>query len=591
MDSYPNTTGPRDSLLSSSSASSSSASTPSVVSSGQHLNSYHPLLSTRSSDIRIQDAILEFPIVASIIVPQCDLDARGRAIALLRNVMRAANPALNFLLEFQRANAAETSNNQYGPAFVQRQMNTMLDHYRALSTFIETVNEDDSLFRFWLFHYQYQLEVQVAKKYGRSTLAHLRTPTRLSPLGPNYSTNSIAHMSLIALYSSLRETRDALSDLGNQKSGAVCIVFWSEWDRNYQRLAEILSCSLMISKSSSNSLGQPATTASDCNQQQPDVSDSSVGIELLERTQKGRIFQPSGTAALYVNRRKNSLAVRPNGLADPVTARLGQHASAHRLEAWLPDLLDCPTAEGSRCEPQDVAHKLYAPIENSIRDEKLTIHESQQLTSTSSSNSSAWPLRLQGPPPSDQMIASTAALINESELDGVMKPYASASEPTTTIPDDPYKDQPGVRRFKNGKIVKSSLKQLNKALKEKRQAERQAEKQAEKEHNQKKKAEKNQEKLAKNKPPNPSATSLQNQQQQSNQQHEQPNQQHPQSNQQHQYQQHQQQLEQQQPLSPTLPDPYLDEVGRSRPSHLRQCIRFLEDLEHDSAGIPIDRSQ
>ncbi|KAF5098238.1 hypothetical protein D0Z00_002118 [Geotrichum galactomycetum] len=220
------------------------ASMSAAVSSGVRLDIYHPTLNTGISDIRIQDAVLEYPIVRALIVPECDLEARRRCIGLISNVIKAANPVLHFVLLQQKQNV------------------DVVEHYNILAQFLSTVPTKESLVRFWFMHYMEEVRNEVIKVYGHAD------KLKPSPAPCNAAATAIAKISLTALYAKIRRSRDVLQDLADRVQGAVCIVFWESWDGIYQELAEI------------------------------------VGDHAMETADKGRIFRASGTAAIYINRRR-----------------------------------------------------------------------------------------------------------------------------------------------------------------------------------------------------------------------------------------------------------------------------------------------
>lgn len=221
------------------------------------------------SDIRVQDAVLEHPMVRALIVPECDMAARRRCIALITNVIKAANPVLHFLLQYQEKSADK----QTRPAHPAEPPKELLTHFKLLTHFLCTVPASEHLVRFWLKHYELELEGQI-KSYGESVYEKLKEslpapPTTATALPSDTNPDAlIRRMSLISLYSKIRKARDILQDLADRVQGAVCIVFWESWDATYQYMAEI------------------------------------VGDSAMRDAENGRIFRPSGAAAIYINRRK-----------------------------------------------------------------------------------------------------------------------------------------------------------------------------------------------------------------------------------------------------------------------------------------------
>lgn len=222
----------------------SPASMSAAVSSGVRLDIYHPTLNTGISDIRIQDAILEYPIVRALIVPECDLEARRRCITLISTVIKAANPTLHFVLQ------------------QQKQKNDLIEHYNTLANFLSSVPAKETLVRFWFMHYMEDIRKDVIKIYGHAN------KLKPSPAQHDSVPTLISKSSLTLLYAKIRKARDVLQDLADRVQGAVCIVFWESWDGIYHELAEI------------------------------------VGDDAMDAADNGRIFRASGTAAIYINRRK-----------------------------------------------------------------------------------------------------------------------------------------------------------------------------------------------------------------------------------------------------------------------------------------------
>lgn len=169
------------------------------------------------------------------------------------------------MLQYQKKSQQEDSN----PALLHgtQPPEDLLTHYKLLVHFLATVPTKEKHVRFWLRHYERQLEGQIGS-YSQAKLAELKKASKLVPDEELSPDASIRRMPLTSLYSKIRKARDILQDLADRVQGAVCIVFWESWDATYQQLAEI------------------------------------VGDSTMEETENGRIFRPSGTAAIYINRRK-----------------------------------------------------------------------------------------------------------------------------------------------------------------------------------------------------------------------------------------------------------------------------------------------
>lgn len=200
------------------------------------LDAYLPTLNTGMMDVRVQDAILKYPIVRSLIIPECDLEARRRCISLITKVLNAATPVLPLILQ-EQTHLNNNANYNRPPIPV-----LSLDAQTKVMTIISTMAERDRLIRFWMNHH---VNNKGAKPTGEEELP----PT-------------------IALYTKIKQSKEILSDLADRIQGAICIVFWECWDEIYPTLADI------------------------------------VGGDEMARADTGRIFRPSGEAALYINRLK-----------------------------------------------------------------------------------------------------------------------------------------------------------------------------------------------------------------------------------------------------------------------------------------------
>ncbi|CAN6665967.1 hypothetical protein TRVA0_037S01134 [Trichomonascus vanleenenianus] len=203
------------------------------------LDAYLPTLNTGMMDVRVQDAILNYPIVRSLLVPECDLEARRRCINLITRVLNAATPVLPLILQEQTH-----LNGQGGRPAIPV---LSLEAQAKVMTIISTMADRDRLIRFWMHH-------------------HVNNKGTLVSAGGGDKKSQLP--ATIALYTKIKQYKEILSDLADRIQGAICIVFWECWDEIYPTLADI------------------------------------VGGDEMERTDMGRIFRPSGEAAIYINKLK-----------------------------------------------------------------------------------------------------------------------------------------------------------------------------------------------------------------------------------------------------------------------------------------------
>uniref|UniRef100_A0A060TA62 ARAD1B04972p n=1 Tax=Blastobotrys adeninivorans TaxID=409370 RepID=A0A060TA62_BLAAD len=199
------------------------------------LDAYLPTLNTGMMDVRVQDAILKYPIIRSLIIPECDLEARRRCIALITKVLNAATPVLPLILQEQAGMSQPGTNKPPIPVL-------SMEAQAKVMSIISTMAERDGLIRFWMNHHINNKGVP---------------PQNGTSLPPT-----------IALYTKIKQSKEILSDLADRVQGAICIVFWECWDEVYPTLGEI------------------------------------VGGDEMQQADSGRIFRPSGEAALYINRLK-----------------------------------------------------------------------------------------------------------------------------------------------------------------------------------------------------------------------------------------------------------------------------------------------
>lgn len=340
---------------------------PGVVTSGLRLNEYHPTLSTGMSDVRIQNAVIENPIIRALIVPECDMEARRRCMNLISKILMAATPVLHAMtafsykpLEQNQANnsagdkSASGSMNQYGHSTASTKL--LVEQYNHIISLIAKTNPNNTLVLFWLAHHLQNLEKEISvlcpnlpllpkpilrpsyntsnsadpttgnpnntngnngenkqPKPGKSNSAASKDPTTNAfnsaypsnqPSAPTLSSTSqplqnpgatssskpsppsspppspldvspvLSPLPTRDLYTRIHESKCIIQDLADRIQGAVCMVFWESWDAVYELVAEI------------------------------------VGYEVVAMVEKGRIFRPSGSAAIYITRKKRVVKER-----------------------------------------------------------------------------------------------------------------------------------------------------------------------------------------------------------------------------------------------------------------------------------------
>lgn len=354
---------------------------------------------------------------------------------MISNVIKAANPVLHFMLQYQKKSQGDDGN----PALLHgtQPPEDLLTHYKLLVHFLATVPTKEKHVRFWLRHYERQLEGQIGS-YSQAKLAELKKASKLVPDEELSPDASIRRMPLTSLYSKIRKARDILQDLADRVQGAVCIVFWESWDATYQQLAEI------------------------------------VGDSTMEATENGRIFRPSGTAAIYINRRKvekramlhrqqrllmNEKASAEQAAAEGAAAAAERKYSSGSQDSLHPSITkeqqekmrgEQPPAslltppEGMDTSDLFIAHhedpslKMQSPLSvqsPELRNERVEDEEIQALVDmyekrkhSAAGNDGAlddedggpesWPFKLLSAPMNEQ--GGPLPLIDSSELDGIM---------------------------------------------------------------------------------------------------------------------------------------------------------------------------
>lgn len=268
------------------------------------LDTYLPALNTGLMDVRVQDAIIKHPLVRSLMVPECDLEARRRCIRLVSKTLDSVGPVLPLILQYQSVNQLQKCGTQCEKAHPE--MKAAIEGLvvppmsQALQTkllkSLSERSEKDPIMKFWLEHHKESLQQSTdpAKRFvkvgtGSLHLPRISKPTNdssqstASPTAATTPTGRKRNSSVIkqhqqatntpeielnptvALYLKVKIAKDILTDLGDRVQGAVCQVFWECWDESFMMLADI------------------------------------VGIEALCEADAGRLFRPQGDAALYIS--------------------------------------------------------------------------------------------------------------------------------------------------------------------------------------------------------------------------------------------------------------------------------------------------
>jgi hypothetical protein len=273
------------------------------------LDNYLPELNTGLMDVRVQDAVIKYPLVRALMVPDCDLEARRRCIRLVSRILESVGPVLPLILQYQSVSQLQRCGSQCEKAHPE--MKAAIDSLvvppmsqeaqaKVLNSLSE-LSEKDSIIRYWLNHHRNSLQQSAdpAKRFVKVGTGSVHVPRRSKGIlgGSNpVSTQPTASLTAattptgrkrnssvikqhqeaakaseielnptVALYLKVKITKDILTDLGDRVQGAVCQVFWECWDESFMTLADI------------------------------------VGIEALCEADAGRLFRPQGDAALYIS--------------------------------------------------------------------------------------------------------------------------------------------------------------------------------------------------------------------------------------------------------------------------------------------------
>lgn len=233
------------------------------------LDAYLPALNTGFMDGRIQDVIIQHPLVRALVVPEADMEARRRCIRLAGRIVDAATPVLPLILqEYEGSDLSKmrADGNAGGPGGEQfRVPELSLDAQSRLMTALASLAEKDPLIQFWVSHHITSRSFRRDSNGGGSSGGG--ASKRDSSSG---GTGSQDTKSTVNLYLRVKQAHRGLADLADRKQGAVCKAFWDLWDENYVAFGEI------------------------------------VGADALEATERGRLFRPAGEAAIYINNHKVS---------------------------------------------------------------------------------------------------------------------------------------------------------------------------------------------------------------------------------------------------------------------------------------------
>lgn len=205
----------------------------------------HPTLSTTLSNNKIQDVILQHPVVRMLEVPQADLDARARTFDTLRNVIKATVIALNYakhtIQSAPNGGHVDFNKNAYvrGGALQSNLQTSPL--VRELVTSIHNVH----------------------KQMGEG--GPMPPPNTVPVIHTNDETILIE---LATMLQRLMHMRDVLEELLLRIQGVCCYVYWNQWDSVFEMVAEI------------------------------------AGLAETEAAAEGRLFRAAGPAAMYRQRKK-----------------------------------------------------------------------------------------------------------------------------------------------------------------------------------------------------------------------------------------------------------------------------------------------
>lgn len=297
-----------------------------VLSTGLRFDDYHPTLSTRMSDVRLQNIIIQHPMVRALIIPECDMEARRRCMILLSSVLVAATPVLHEMTAFSHRSQELGQD----PTATTK---LLVEQYNHIISLIAKTNPSNTQVLFWLAHHLQNLEKKISvlcpnlpllpkpilrpampDPASSTSSTSTDTPTasssgtsnasaeninnkkqpkkeqhaspqasKVSPLTPPPLSASgspldvspiLAPFPTEELYTRIHESKIIIQDLSDRIQGAVCMVFWESWDAVYELVSEI------------------------------------VGYQVVASAEKGRIFRSAGPAAMYIASKKKETRER-----------------------------------------------------------------------------------------------------------------------------------------------------------------------------------------------------------------------------------------------------------------------------------------
>lgn len=202
------------------------------------------------------------------------------------------------------------------PTVSKNSPKALIEQYNHILSLISKANPNNTLVLFWLGHHLQNLEKEISvlcphlplppKPILRKSPANSTNSSTTNSNGNNNNNNNgnnnnesskkdasansnsnafdqlintnnkspldispaLSLMSTKTLYQKIDHAKRIIQDLSDRVQGAVCMVFWESWDSVYENIAEI------------------------------------VGSDVIASIENGRIFRPSGNAALYINRKK-----------------------------------------------------------------------------------------------------------------------------------------------------------------------------------------------------------------------------------------------------------------------------------------------
>lgn len=372
-------------------SSSPSTVLPEVIVAGVRLDEYHPTLNTGLSDVRIQNAILETPMVRALLVPECDMEARRRCMTLLSKILLAAIPVLHTINNASSLNGVTSNNNNTNSTGQTDKAKGLLEQHSVVTSMIAKTNPSNLLVLFWLAHHLQNLERELGV-----VCPSLPLPKRDADLAATVSP-TLAQLSTPHLYARLQHLKTVVQDLADRVQGAVCIVFWESWDESYELVAEL------------------------------------VGSATIAEIEKGRIFRHAGNAATYISRKKVQLRELERS-----KLRLEKKTRKKSVPVSPPDSLYFEPLQKFRINVHDNPHLSQMEDDNdlivvgqnatndNINNNDNNNHSNGHGSATDNHPDidASWPFRLSDAPPESDNKETNAAdftsLIDSSELEDLI---------------------------------------------------------------------------------------------------------------------------------------------------------------------------